>query len=322
MKGAAVAMRYLVSGPVNIDRIYPLINGSYSQSYNEVLGGGGVYALSALKLWTDNCIPVDYVGTDFFEKYSSWFVENGIILDGMSAVFDETVKTLLYYQEDGRYIIKWKQGDLGTGRGTVNMQLLKPFLHEGIKGIHLVAHGNIALFSQLNEYRDRLGIKIGYEINNTNEFYVNAQGFIEEVTKKYVDFFSVSFGEMCGFFRDVSTIREAIKKCASFGCPIYLRAGIEGGYLINNGICWHIPMTSDFGSKDATGCGNTSTAAVFWALSEGYSEPMAGVIGSVTAGLNASHLGLIDRITGSLREECMALAEKKFEGGFAERVEF
>lgn len=312
-------MKYLVTGPVNVDRIFPLENGEYQTPHVEI-GGGGIYALSGIKLWTDDCMPVAYAGTDYPAYYSKWFSDNSILPDGMTAIFDETVATRLYYQPDGRYTIEWAPGDLGTGRNTANIQLLEPFLQPAVHGIHLVAHGNAVFFSQLDRYRKSCGIRVGYEINNENEFYVNAPEFIETVTSRYLDFFSLSYGEMKEYFPDTRDVRDALERCMSWGCPVYLRAGTEGGYMIADGTCCHIPMVSAFGNTDPTGCGNTSTAAVFWALSEGYSPKRAGIIGAVTASLNAGYNGLIERITPSLRNRCMELVMEMENQNFVREV--
>lgn len=313
-------MKYLVAGPVNIDRIFPLKNGEYQTPHVEI-GGGGMYALSGIKLWTDDCMPAAYVGTDYTAYYSKWFSENSILQDGMTVIFDQTVNTQLYYEPDGRYRIEWAPGDLGTGRATVNIQLLEPFLQQMVHGIHIVAHGNIVFFEQLDKYRKRFNIRVGYEINNQNEFYVNAPEFIETVTENYVDFFSLSYGELREYYPDTRDMKDALSRCMSWKCPVYLRAGTDGGYMIESGSCWHIPMIDVFGNVDSTGCGNTSTAAVFWALSEGYSARRAGIAGAVTAALNAAHNGLIDRITPALRCRCMELMMEKAGQNFAGKAE-
>ena len=312
-------MKYLVSGPVNVDKIYPLIQGKYGAPKTEI-GGGGIYAASAIKLWDERCMPVVYVGADYAKYYAPWLRRNGFDTEGFVAAFDQTVQTQLYYQEDGRYTIGWQQGDLGTGRAAANIQLLQPYLNRDIKGVHLVTHGNAVFFEQVNQYRQAYNFQVGWEINNTQEFYVDAPLLIETVAQKYVDYFSLSYGELRGYFPDTRDITDALQRCASWGCPVYLRNGTHGAFLICNQECWKFPMMDDFGTIDPTGCGNTSTASVFWARCEGRSPEASGLIGAITAGLNASYYGLIPHLTNELRERCNQLLTEKLLDGTARRV--
>ena len=82
--------------------------------------------------------------------------------------------------------------------------------------------------------------------------------------------------------------------------------------------CFH--QLDDFGTVDPTGCGNVSTAAVFWALCENRPLEEAGLIGGISAALNASHYGLIPRITPALRQQCSEMLREKCGQEIARRV--
>lgn len=292
--------RYLTTGLINVDYIMP-----YDKNIKPFsrLGGGAIYALSALKLWSEDPLIVGYAGQDFDEFYGKWMKDNGLSTEGILKVVDKTTRSLLLYLENGVYeparVPKWFSG----ARMSTNIQMLEPFLNEDIKAVHVMTHSNIVFFEQLNVYRKKYGFKVGSEMANAMDT-PNAEEYIRTITDKYVDFYSFSYVEIQEYVKGIRDEKDAVDFCLSLKCPVYFRMGTKGAYYMINGKAYYFPMTDLFENMDPTGCGNTSTAAAFWAQCEGKDPEETGAIASVTASLNAHYVGPVSKIEPWMKDKC------------------
>lgn len=293
--------RYLTSGLVIVDEVYPY--GASQPSFVR-LGGGGTYALSAFRLWTDECALAAYVGADFGDLFGQWMQANGCTSECLQVVVDHTSKSHLAYQKNGTYIPLLYGGRRIGLYTSPNMQLMEPCLHSGLKGVHILMNGEVSFFEQLNRYRKKYGFKVGFEIANPPDAPSVAE-MIQEVTSKYIDYFSLSFVEAQQYYPGIRDKQDALELCLSLPCPVYFRMGTDGAYMVKDGHAHLTAMVDEFETADPTGCGNTSTAAAFWALCENKSIEEIGVIASITASLNARSFGLIPVIEPWMRERCV-----------------
>ncbi len=294
-------MEYLTTGLVNIDHITPY---DREQEPFSKLGGGAMYALSALKIWTESAFVVVFAGRDFEDYFGDWMRNNNCSFEGINCVLDETTRAYLAYQENGTYIpilsSKWFSG----ARMMPNMQLIAPYLNASLKGVHVLSHGEAAFFEQLDRYRKQYGFKVGFEIGSPFDS-PNVPELIKEVTDRYIDYFSLSLVEAREYFPDIRDEKDALEMCSSLRCPVYFRMGKNGAYYIENGKSSYFPMVDLFSTVDPTGCGNVSTAAAFWAFCEGKSPKEIGAIAAVSASLNAAYDGLIPKVEPWMREKCI-----------------
>ena len=49
----------------------------------KIAGGAGIYALSGMKLWSDEVLLVTGVGRDFKDIYGEWYSKNNISMEGL-----------------------------------------------------------------------------------------------------------------------------------------------------------------------------------------------------------------------------------------------
>ena len=289
--------RYLTAGLVNIDNIYSC---SKQMEASSKLGGGAMFALSALRLWTDDPLLVSYVGQDFDEFFGDWMNANGCSTEGVCRVVDKTPRSHLEYQDNGTYIPRIKPSWYSGARMTPNIQLLQRHLNNDLAGVHIVSHSDAVFFEQLDHYRKLYGFRVGFEIGNAFDD-PHVSEMIKEVTDNYVDFFSLSFTEAKEYYPGIRDVQDGVDMCLSLKCPVYFRLGEDGAYMTMNGNAYRFSMIDEFKTVDPTGCGNASTAAAFWALSENKSVEEAGIIAAVTASLNASYSGIIPVIQPWMR---------------------
>lgn len=295
--------KYIVSGCAIVDCV---LSGKGGSIVRQALGGGAVYALSGIKLWHDDCLLVCYSGRDFEDYYGAWLHVNGLTAAGVVPRFQKTNVCELYYRPDGTHTMGAGDPDYSVPPGDrPDFELLRPYLAEdpGSLAIHLVTGHVGELLANLNHYRHK-GLLLGYEIDPEDQSFPNIAEDIAVICEKYVDFFSISFAELQEIFPAMGTIKQAVDYCISLKCAVFLRAGETGAYMIRDGSVAYAPMISSFGNEDPTGCGNTSTAAAFYAFCENKSLKETAITGSVTASLNAGSKGLIREITPEIRTQC------------------
>lgn len=303
--------KYIVSGCAIVDRVLPREkDGPVRLS----LGGGAVYALSGIRLWNDACQLACYSGKDFASYFGPWLSKNGFSTEGVIPRFEKTNVCDLYYKDDGTHAMGAGNPDYAHPPGdTPDFALFCPYLEGDVKNlaIHLVAGYLGDLFEKLASYRNS-GLLVGYEIDPEDPSFPHIAEDISRICQNYVDYFSISFAELKVIFPEMTEISKAIEYCQSLQCPVFLRAGEEGAYMIQDGAVFYCPMITSFGNTDPTGCGNTSTAAAFLAFCEGMPPQKAAIMGGVTAALNAGYKGLIPQISTELQKRCASMVHSLY----------
>lgn len=305
--------QYMVCGQVVVDRIMP----HGQQTEPEIrLGGGVMYALAGLKIWTDFCCGAAYTGQDFMEYYGEWLARNDLSLAGFIPRFPHTNRADLFYLPNGTHMMGTGDPAYKDGADRPDWVLVQSFLNQpGEKALHLISADQTELLCQLQPERKK-DLLIGYEMD-PDEQIPNMLEYIRTVTDQWVDFFSLSCEEVKCIVPDVRDEKDALEFMCALRCPSFFRVGTNGAYMIKDHKAYYSPMIDVFGSKDPTGCGNSSTAAAFYAMCEGRTPRYASMVGAVTASLNASYSGLIPRIDLQKRQRCRRLA-KDYDENFQE----
>ncbi len=95
-----MSKKFMASGYVIIDDI----EYADGKTIKNRLGGGAVFAMSGMKLWTDDVLSVNYVGEDFVDYFGGWFGKNNIPLEGNRVRAKYTIHYRLVYAENGTYV--------------------------------------------------------------------------------------------------------------------------------------------------------------------------------------------------------------------------
>ncbi|MGI5887983.1 MAG: hypothetical protein ACOX6J_01215 [Oscillospiraceae bacterium] len=307
--------QYIVSGNAIIDEIHQYNGESYTR-----LGGGSIYALSGYRVWTPSCAYVGYAGCDFYENYGDWLRSSGITENTIIPAFDYDFRSVLTYDENNLYTASngtsHRQGlnKEHLGRCTPTMEYCLPYarLHRGkIKGWEIHSHVNAAFYRQFKELAAECGFMTGCElINFGRDSYVEPTETIRKAIG-CLDFFSMNLNECRELIDGVRDLRDAEEFFRGFpDCSIFLRCGLDGAEMIKDGHVYRAGLASDFGNVDSTGCGNSSTAAAFWAVCEGMDPLTAACVGSATASLNAGYAGLITDFSPQKREKCREITAR------------
>lgn len=296
---------YVVSGAIIVDNIIPY---GETKPVAVQLGGGAMYALTGIKLWDDSVVVAAAAGEDFHALYGAWMANNGLSAEGIDVVADKTYQTHLTYLKNGTYKSPSKPMT-STEKALLylSMPRLQPFFHRGLKGVHLLTHGDAAFFAELDGFRRQYGFKVGFEwAPDLSTPRLREQ--LDDVVRR-IDYFSISLVELSALYPEIRDAQDALAFLEALNCPTLFRMGTDGAYFICDHEAHFSPMVSAFGEQDPTGCGNTSTSAAFWAFCEGKPPLECSMIGAVTASLNAGTKGLMN-FAREQREQCRELVQQ------------
>ena len=300
--------KYIGIGSAIVDNIVPY--GETKPSYRR-LGGGGVYAFSGLRLWEDDCMLALHTGKDFEELYGEWLRANDIDWSGVIMDREHTRTCNLYYNEEGHFDnVDLYPDEYPKNWENISTVLLEPIVNSHTKGVYTISVGNTEVLAAAYKLTHERGALFGGEFSINGRFGEpdNYEFFKENI--KYMDFFSLNTYECRHLFTGCRDTKDAAEIMISFGKPCFLRDGRHGARFIVDGKEYISPLIDEFGDKDETGCGNTSTSAVFRAWCEGIDPFRASYIGAVTASANAGCEGLIKVFDQDLRNRCMAIVDE------------
>ncbi|MGI5888580.1 MAG: carbohydrate kinase family protein [Oscillospiraceae bacterium] len=303
-------MKYLVTGTTIIDNLI-YVDGS---TVDRIMGGCAIYSLSGIRMFDDDVVCLSGVGNDFDSYYGEWLDRNHITHEGFLVRDEHTNQTHLKYAPDGSYTCKSIYG--GSTSGVHNPALwlkmddLRPWLPK-IKGLYMFYDIN-DIYGDAYRLKDKYGYRIMWEYPNWNDTsYIP----VFEETIKYCDYYSLNFNEASALF-GVKTMSDAEQKIRSYGIPCYFRLGTKGACMITKDETWFVPMINLSGTNegvDPTGCGNSSTAACFWGLNEGYDPLMSAILGNVMAGFSALQYGPYPDLGPETRAKAWEIAKTYYD---------
>lgn len=298
---------YAVSGLIMLNDI-AYADGSEK---THLIGGGGLYALTGIKLWTDDCHFVGGIGKDFETLIAPWWDQNNIPRKGLNVCHDHCIYHKVEYMPDGRFE-EHSLYDEGPRHDNYMLTHPEQFFEFGpeLKGIYILGTPNPTELAKLDVLRKKYGTKIMLEVHTfyCRSLYLSA---LKE-SLPYLDMYSVNRPEAMDLF-SVDTEEACIEKMLELGKPCFFRVGKKGSYMVMDGKAVFVPIVKGEHDVDPTGCGNSSTAAALYAYAEGYDPLKIAIIANVTSCFNAQQFGPIERLDGALREKALTLANKLYE---------
>ena len=303
-----MSRKFITAGSVIIDYIIP-----YGHETRPGIrrGGGAMYSAQGLRLWEDSVAVAAYSGKDFGGWYGSWLSENGIDSTGVVKKYVKTRQTNLIYNAEGTFsCIGRGDEEYVEHPSVIDRELIEPLIGSETVGVHILAAPEPEIVLPISDLCRQRGIRFGMEFEVARLYgrSDNHELFME--LSSYTDYFSINLYEAKRLFPGVRDEKDALEELRSYGVPCYFRLGTDGALFIGKDRVIRAPMISRFGNVDATGCGNSSTSAVFWAICNGYSPEECAYIGGVTASVNAGCEGLVPRLTPELRSQCDSLVHE------------
>ena len=302
-----MSKKYIISGSAIIDNVVP-----FDKTKPSVIrpGGGAIFALSGIRLWEKDCALAVYTGNDFESFYGDWLNRNEIDYSGIVKNTEHTRLIDLIYNEHGTFYFVDKYPDeYSDNADKVTKALLEPVIDSSTKGIHILGKGEPDTIGEMSRMCRDKGISFGVEYEIFDLFGKPDNYELFKELASLTDYYSLNLYECRNLFSDVRDIEDAIELIKSYEKPCFLRSGTDGAYFIVDGQAHFSPLIQEFGDKDPTGCGNSSTAAVFWAMCEGYDPLEASYIGAVTASVNAGTEGVVQEFPDEQRDKCAGIVK-------------
>ena len=305
-------MKYLITGSVIVDNLR-FLDGRFVE---KLLGGCAIYSYYGVKLFEDDCACLAGVGEDFEELYGEWLRRNNMSKEGFLIRDPHSTQTILSYNEDGTYNCRSIYFDDDSGTCIHNPALhltyedIEPYL-PGLKGLYLYSDIE-ERYGPAYALREKYGYKTMFECpNNMTSEYLPT--FFKTIERS--DYYSFNRPESFRLF-ETDSEEKVVQNIREIGLPCFYRVGTRGAYMLTADEGYFVPsvvIREPEDDVDPTGCGNSSTAACMWALTEGRSPLEACIIGNVTAGFNALQYGPPQDIIGNTRKRAKELVEELLE---------
>ena len=296
-------MKYVVAGNAAADCI-TFADGTCT---GFVAGGASLFALLGIQLWDDEVLLCGGFGEDYMDSLGDWLIRNKIDRRAFNVRDPHHPLNYVNYRDEGGWDSHTVYGDAHYDSLDCNPELdhLEDYLEDTV-GVTFFHGEDPDFYRQIFALRERFGFKLNWEIKGKLCIPENLEK-IREMCKN-VDSFSINGPETFELF-GVNSDEEAIAALKTLGCALVIyRVGKRGIFIIKGEEVVFAPAFTKYPLVDVTGCGNSSTAAAFYAWCEGKDIYEIAAHANITAGHNLRYHGAME-----LSDENKALARKDLE---------
>lgn len=281
-------MKYIVASTAVTDEIH-YVGGATPR---KIVGGAGIYALSGIRLWTHEVLLVTGVGADFEELYGDWFNANSISMDGLIVKDPKTPHNVITYFEDGEREEVPLYGLEHYQKIEVTPEELAPYFNTA-RGIYIFKNSNAEFWDKIIELKKNSAATVMWEIAN-DATYLENKSKVKEIAEQ-MDILSINLSESKALLglEDLAAIVEEFKTWKLK--LVFLRIGSRGSIMISNREVVQVP-SENVQVVDVTGAGNSSSGAVLYGFCEGYDLATCGRLGSISAAMCISQVGVPENI--------------------------
>ncbi len=274
----------------------------------KIAGGAGIYALSGMKLWSDEVLLVTGVGQDFKDIYGEWYSKNHISMKGLIVKDEKTPHTIVQYFSNGEREETPLYGLDHYNKIEVTPEDLKPYFASA-KGIYIFKNSNEAFWKEILAIKKDSKSTIMWEIGNDATYFENLSK-VKEIAKQ-LEILSINLTEAKNLLGK-EELEDIIEEFRSWQLPlIFLRRGSKGAIMITPDKVVSVPAEENVQVMDPTGGGNSSSGAVLYGYCEDYDAAACGRMGSISAAMCISQYGVPDKITMEMRQEANHKLEVK-----------
>lgn len=304
-------MDYVSCGNVMLDRIESR-NGELGPLN---LGGPALYALSGIRVWTENCTIACRAGADFDLYFGPWMSQNGISSDNIHIETENNIEYIIKRRD--QLPIHWNPvyGIEHKGYLRVTPELIDEATDHETKGVFLVQNEDRIFWQKVYEIKTRKGFKVLWEY----EDFLRTEKPSEQLRRiqqviPMTDMFSLTLPEASRLFGIAQRDEEAIiNRIMTLPVELtLLRLGNNGSWAITPTTAAHCDAIDIPDTVDPLGCGSTASGAALYAHCEGYNPAMVAVMANVSAGYTAAQLGPVQNISEQIMEEAKKLSEVQY----------
>ena len=296
-------MKYVVAGNAAADCI-TFADGTCT---GFVAGGATLFALLGIQLWTDEVLLCGGFGADYMDSLGPWLERNKIDRRAFNVRDPRNPLNYMWYRDEGGWDSRTEYGNEHYDSLDCNPRLdnLEAYIQDAV-GLAVFRGEDPDFFQQIFALKEKYNFKLGWEIKGN--FAVPEK--LEQIRElaKHTDSFSINQPETFTLF-GVDSDEAALAALKTLGCPLVLyRVGKRGIYVLCGDEVLFAPAFTQYPVTDVTGCGNSSTAAGFYAWCEGMDLYGSAAHANITAGHNLRFFGAME-----LDDETKALAKQDLE---------
>lgn len=299
--------KYLAVGQCNCDVIVDE-HGNHSEVK---IGGSGFFALTGIRIFTEDCALVSNFGTNFIEDFRSWFRANGVSDEYCSVISEQTPAHYSRYTTDGKYegAVKVDVRSTAEWLGYMHPKAsdLKAAISDETVGFSIYQDADAIQWKLLMEAAEKHDTKVMWEVNHR----VRDPKLIEKIAP-IPHMFSINYNEVEEIFGiPKQNEMDAIELLRGFTNELcFYRVGAKGSYAITKDGAWFCPAIDPTGkSVDPMGCGNCSIGAAMYAHSSGHTPAEVAVMANVASGYNAAQLGPVPVITPEIQQQALQIVK-------------
>lgn len=268
-------------------------------------GGATLYALTGIQLFTDDVMLVGGFGADYMDQLGEYLNRNpNIDRRGFHVRDPHHPINYMDYRDEGGWDTRTVYGYAHYDNLCCNPD--EDHLEDYLADAHAVCTfrgEDPAFFEQLFALKKRFGFRFGWEIRASMTVPEKIAP-IREILRE-TDAFSINRPEAYRLF-NVEGDEAAIRALQALDVPLVVyRVGKEGLYILKDGTQLFAASFEKYPVTDVTGCGNTSTAAAFYAFWEGKDIFDIASYANVAAAHNLRVYGAMD-VTQEARKAALA----------------
>lgn len=306
-------MKYIIAASVGTDDVYQS-DGTYMKA---IPGGAGFYALCGLRLFSEDVVITGGVGPSYFQMHGDWYRKNRVTTEGLVARCEDAVTTVDYRAQDDRTdspsIGLWE-----FRKRDPSIDEVSKYIDHETKGIYTFRHFDRDFLEALIEKKKEYGFKFMWEISEdacTEENRADIEKLLPEI-----DVFSINRHELCLLY-GTDDENEAIDKFLSHPSRIaYVRRGKDGAVVLDGEKktrFYSLPCRNRE-VVDTTGCGNSSSGAFLYGVSEGFSAQYASSMGAVAASYVLAQFGPPETFNEEITKQALDESDKLYKENIAE----
>lgn len=304
-------MEYIACGNLMLDRI----ENKNGEPGALNIGGFALFALSGIRLWTENCKVACRVGADYGSYFGPWMERNNIPQENISVEVEHNIQHIVKRRD--HQAIHWLPVYGAEHRGylLITPEHIDAATDYDTKGIFLNQSEDKIFWQKLYDIKTRKGFKVLWEFSSYNKIERPAE-MLRRILDimPMTDMWSISIAEASRLFgipqRDEDAIIDEIMKL-----PIeltLLRLGNNGSWAVTPTTAAHCDAIDVPETIDPLGCGSTASGAALYAHCEGFSPAMVATMANVAAGHTAAQLGPAPHLTPEVMQRAQALAKQQY----------
>lgn len=282
-------MKYVVAGNAAAD----CITFADGTSTGFLPGGATLFALTGIQLWTDEVLLCGGFGEDYMDHMGDYLIRNHINRSGFHVRDPKNPLNYMYYRDEGNWDSKAVYGNEHYDMLSCDPEKdhLRDFLSDTV-GLTTFRGEDPDFFQKIFALKDEFGFKFCWEIKA--DFAVPEKMAQVREILEHVDAFSINGPEARTLFQ-AEDDQAAIAAMQALNLPLVIfRVGKRGIYIFMDGKVLFAPSFQKYPVVDVTGCGNSSTAAAFYAWCEGLDICDVAAYANVTAGHNLRYRGAME----------------------------